>query len=123
MYNGGPELWALSTTAKMTANREVRLSLAMAPLLLVSFASASQYTTTETCNFTFSLGDLPNFRLPEAGPNSPGDVQLNAGNGIITEGWLEGDSEYCSANVFRCDSGFVVFFINMFSVLDNCIYF
>ncbi|CAN0093763.1 unnamed protein product, partial [Pylaiella littoralis] len=66
----------------------------MAPLLLVSFASASQYTTTETCNFTFSLGDLPNFRLPEAGPNSPGDVQLNAGNGIITEGWLEGDSEY-----------------------------
>lgn len=43
------------------------------------------------CNFTFSLGDLPNFRLPEAGPNSPGDVQLNVGNNIITRGWDETD--------------------------------
>lgn len=87
----------MRATTPTAANRGVRLSLALAALLLlllVPFTSAFQYTTTDTCNFTFSLGELPNFRLPEAGPNSPGDVQLNAGNDIITRGWLEGDSEY-----------------------------
>ena len=67
-------------------------SLALA--LLVSSATAYQFTNTSAvCNFTFSLDDLPNFRLPEAGPNSPGDVQLNVGNDIITRGWDESDGE------------------------------
>lgn len=78
-------------------------SLALALLLLVSSATASQFTNTSAvCNFTFSLGDLPNFRLPEAGPNSPGDVQLNVGNNIITRGWNESDSEYYQRCGSRC---------------------
>lgn len=56
------------------------LHLATPPL----FASAFQYVSNATCNFTFSQGDVPNFQLPEAGPNSPGDVQLNEGNLIVT---------------------------------------
>eukprot|EP00903_Cladosiphon_okamuranus_P017428 g16052.t1 len=67
------------------------LASALLPLLLASSATASQFTTSAACNFTFSQGDLPNFRLPEAGPNSPGDVQLNVGNDIITRGWNESD--------------------------------
>lgn len=61
--------------------------------LTASLASATQFTSNDSCNFTFSLGELPEFRLPEAGPNSPGDVQLNVGNNIITRGWVEGQSE------------------------------
>ncbi|CAN0003807.1 unnamed protein product, partial [Hapterophycus canaliculatus] len=69
------------------------LLLALALLLTASLVSASQFTTTDSCNFTFNLGELPQFTLPEAGPNSPGDVQLNVGNNIITRGWVEGQSE------------------------------
>lgn len=90
----------MSTTTPTTANRGVQPALAVLLLLLVPFASAFQYTTTDTCNFTFSLGELPNFRLPEAGPNNPGDVQLNMGNDIITRGWLEGDSEYSMVSIY-----------------------
>ncbi|CAM9948309.1 unnamed protein product [Ectocarpus sp. 6 AP-2014] len=64
---------------------------ALVALLPTTAVSASQFTTTDACNFTFSDGQLPNFRLPEAGPNSPGDVQLNLGNNIITRGWVEED--------------------------------
>ena len=64
-------------------------SLALAPL--VCFAAAHQYVTTEECEFTFNSGELPSFVVPEAGPNSPGDVHLNVGDDIITRGWDEAD--------------------------------
>lgn len=70
--------------------------------LLPATVSASQFTTTDACNFTFSDGEMPNFRLPEAGPNSPGDVQLNLGNNIITRGWVEEDeSESTSSMILQ----------------------
>lgn len=71
---------------------------ALVALLPMTAVSASQFTTTDACNFTFSDGELPNFRLPEAGPNSPGDVQLNIGNSIITRGWVEEDESESSSS-------------------------
>lgn len=53
-------------------------------LPVLRFTSATQqHISNVTCEFTFSNGNKPNFLLPEAGPNSPGDQQLNEDNLII----------------------------------------
>ena len=70
-------------------NSLVYFSLVLAPLMCLT--SAYQYVTTEECEFTFNNGELPSFVVPEAGPNSPGDVHLSVGNSIISRGWDEAD--------------------------------
>ena len=64
-------------------------SLVLAPLVCIT--SSYQYVTTKECDFTFNNGELPSFVVPKAGPNSPGDVQLNVGNNMITRGRDEAD--------------------------------
>lgn len=65
----------------MRANKCILLLLpAVSP---VPFTAALQYTSNVVCNITFSDGSQPNFLLPEAGPNSPGDQQLNEDNPLV----------------------------------------
>lgn len=80
------------------------LLLALTPLAPV--ASANVYISSAACNFTFSNGDVPNFQLPEAGPNSPGDVQLNEGNPIVPS-W--GESESTKKHSQRLVGAFSIF--------------
>ena len=63
------------------ANKYILLLLPAVSRVL--FTAAFQYTSDAVCGFTFSNGSKPYFLLPEAGPNSPGDQQLNEDNPIV----------------------------------------